>query len=143
MKTTARTRLAFIASGLLAAAPMTLLAQSEAESTAPPEEAMGPTQAMPSPETQTPVIEDQKVDQFAAAFVAVQNIQAEATQELSTAKDEQAATQVKASAEQKMVEAVKREGLEVEEFNRIADLMTTDLTLRSKVVEKVEKRRKG
>src|SRR4051794_7672399 len=99
MKTTARTRLAFIASGLLAAAPMTLLAQSEAESTPP--EAMGPTQAMPTPETQTPVIEDQKVDQFAAAFVAVQNIQAQATQELSTAKDEQAATQVKASAEQK------------------------------------------
>ena len=99
--------------------------------------------AMATPETQTPVVEERKVDQFAAAFVAVQDIQAQATQQLSTAKDEQQATQVKASAEQKMIEAVQREGLEVEEFNRIADLMTTDLSLRSKVVEKVEKRRKG
>ena len=91
----------------------------------------------------TAQVEDAKVEKFAAAFVAVQDIQAQATQELSNAKDEQQATQVKTAAEQKMIEAVQREGLEVEEFNRIADLMTTDLALRSKVVEKVEKRRKG
>jgi hypothetical protein len=146
MRLTANTRSALLASGLLALLPTALLAQSAPDPAAPPDataaDPMMPDAAA-TPETQTPVVEDRKVDQFAAAFVAVQDIQAQATQELSTAKDEQQATQVKASAEQKMIEAVKREGLEVEEFNRIADLMTTDLTLRSKVVEKVEKRRKG
>src|SRR4051812_36984062 len=141
MNTIARARYALIASSLLAA-PTALLAQTETETTPPPD-AVAQDPAMTTPETQTPVIEDRKVDQFAAAFVAVQDIQAQATQQLSTAKDEQQATQVKSSAEQKMIEAVQREGLEVEEFNRIADLMTTDLSLRSKVVEKVEKRRKG
>ncbi len=97
---------------------------------------------MAAPEMQTTVVEDRKVDQFANAFVAVQDIQAQATQELSAAKDDQQATQVKASAEKQMIEAVRREGLEVEEFNRIADLMATDLALRSKVVEKVEAKRK-
>jgi hypothetical protein len=141
MMNIANARYALIASSLLAA-PTALFAQSAAETTPPPD-AMTPSESMATPETQTPVVEERKVDQFAAAFVAVQDIQAQATQQLSTAKDEQQATQVKASAEQKMIEAVQREGLEVEEFNRIADLMTTDLSLRSKVVEKVEKRRKG
>jgi Domain of unknown function (DUF4168) len=143
MRLTANTRSALLASGLLALLPTALLAQSADPSTPPEATTPDPMAPGATPETQTPVVEDRKVDQFAAAFVAVQDIQAKATQELSTAKDEQQATQVKASAEQKMIEAVQREGLEVEEFNRIADLMTTDLTLRSKVVEKVEKRRKG
>jgi hypothetical protein len=146
MTLTAKRRTALLASGLLALAPTALLAQSVAEPTAPPEQttpdSTTPDATAMTPEAQTPVVEDRKVDQFASAFVAVQDIQAQATQQLSTAKDDQQATQVKANAEKQMIEAVKREGLEVEEFNRIADLMTTDLALRSKVVEKVEAKRK-
>lgn len=145
MKLTANIRTALLASGLMACAPAALLAQSPTDpatgQTTPPQ-TMGPESSMSTPETQTPVIEDRKVDQFASAFIAVQDIQAQATQQLSAAKDDQQATQVKASAEKQMIEAVRREGLEVEEFNRIADLMTTDLALRSKVVEKVEAKRK-
>ena len=145
MKPTANTRMALLACGLMALAPAALLAQSPTDpatgQTTPPQPA-GPDASMAAPEMQTTVVEDRKVDQFANAFVAVQDIQAQATQELSAAKDDQQATQVKASAEKQMIEAVRREGLEVEEFNRIADLMATDLALRSKVVEKVEAKRK-
>ncbi len=42
-----------------------------------------------------------------------------------------------------MVEAVERQGMKVEEINRIADLMTTDLSLRTRIAEKVQARRKG
>ena len=127
-------RCALITGALIAAAPGVLYAQSAAEQQGPPQ--------VTAPAASGPIA-DAKVDQFASAFVAVQDIQAKATEELSAAKDDQQATQVKAAAEQKMIEAVKREGLEVEEFNRIADLMTTDMELRSKVVEKVERKRKG
>lgn len=88
-------------------------------------------------------IEEKKVDQFAAAFVAVQDIQAKTARQLDTATSEQQATQVKAEAEKQMIAAVEREGLQVEEFNQIAGLLSTDVALRTKVVEKVEKRRKG
>lgn len=134
MKYRLNTRAAILASGILIAS--TAFAQNAAEQGPPvPDSA--------TPQTSTVQIEEKKVDQFAAAFVAVQDIQAQAAQQLSSAADEQQATQVRADAEKQMIAAVEREGLQVEEFNRIADLLNTDLALRSKVVEKVEKRRKG
>jgi hypothetical protein len=129
-------RAAIIASGFLLISPAAF-SQSAAEQ-GPPEPAI----AEPPPAS-TVQIDEKKVDQFAAAFVAVQDIQAQASQQLSSTTDEAQATQVKASAEKQMIAAVEREGLQVEEFNRIADLLSTDVALRSKVVEKVEKRRKG
>ena len=134
MKYRLNTRAAILASGLLIASGT--FAQTAAEQGPPvPESA--------APQTSTVQIEEKKVDQFAAAFVAVQDIQAQAAQQLDRATDEQQATQVRVDAEKQMIAAVEREGLQVEEFNRIADLLNTDLALRSKVVEKVEKRRKG
>jgi Domain of unknown function (DUF4168) len=128
-------RAAIIASGILLVSPAAF-SQSAAEQGPP-----APATAEPAPSTVQ--IDEKKVDQFAAAFVAVQDIQAQAAQQLSSATDETQATQVKASAEKQMIAAVEREGLQVEEFNQIADLLSTDVALRSKVVEKVEKRRKG
>ena len=122
---------ALLLAGLLVAAP-SLHAQTT--ETTPP----ATTQAAPSE-----AIADTKVDQFAAAFVEVQKIQAEATQELGAATDDTQATAVKAKAEKRMIEAVEREGMQVEEFNRIADLITTDIALRARVAEKVQKRVKG
>lgn len=124
---------AMLIAGLLIAAP-SLHAQTPDESSPPA------TQPQTAP---TEAIADAKVDQFAAAFVEVQKIQAAANQELGTATDDTQATAVKAKAEKKMIEAVEREGMQVEEFNRIADLITTDMALRARVAEKVQKRVKG
>jgi len=74
----------------LLAAPTALFAQSAAETTPPPD-AMTPSESMATPETQTPVVEERKVDQFAAAFVAVQDIQAQATQPRVVARTNQPA----------------------------------------------------
>ncbi len=133
MKSASNIPTAILASGILIAST-SAFAQSAAAQDPPVPDAAAP---------QTVQIEEKKVDQFAAAFVAVQDIQAQAAQQLSNTTDEQLATQVKAAAEKQMIAAVEREGLQIEEFNRIADLLNTDLTLRSKVAEKVEKRRKG
>jgi len=135
-------RLAVFAAGWLVVTP---LVNAQTPESSPPD-TMGPptapTQMQPPTDTSAQIA-DEKVDQFAAAFVAVQDIQAKASQKLNTAKDEQQATEVKATAEKQMVEAVERQGMKVEEFNRIADQMTTDLNLRTRIAEKVQARRKG
>lgn len=147
------THVVFLASGLLAV-PALLQAQiPEAQSPTeqaeeaeqlPPDAAAPPSQTEPAqPAEPTAQVEEAKVDQFADAYVAVQAIQAQAAQQLSATKEADKAIEVKANAEKEMVRAVERSGLEVEEFNRIADLMATDLTLRTKVIDKVQKRSKG
>jgi hypothetical protein len=123
----------------------TLLAIAPSLSAQTPDQAP-PAAATPVPQAESETsaaIADEKVEQFAAAFIEVQKIQAQATQQLTSTTDEQQATAVKASAEKKMIEAVEREGMQVEEFNQIADLITTDMSLRARVVEKVQKRAKG
>jgi hypothetical protein len=135
-------RIALFAAGWLLVAPV-VNAQMPDSAQPDPMGPPGPAQT-PAPSTDASTqIADEKVDQFAAAFVAVQDIQVKATQQLNTAKDDQQATEVKATAEKQMVEAVERQGMKVEEFNRIADLMTTDLSLRTRIAEKVQARRKG
>lgn len=140
-------RVALIAASWLVAAPLLHAQTPEQTPGQTPPDSMGPPASMQEdalpPSSSSASIADEKVDQFAAAFVAVQDIQARASKDLSTAKDDQQATEVKANAEKLMVEAVEKQGMQVEEFNRIADLMTTDLNLRSRVVEKVQARRKG
>lgn len=143
------TQVALLAAGLLAA-PALLQAQvpdeqlpAEQAEQLPPD-VTAPSQSEESEQSEpTAQIEEAKVDQFADAYVAVQEIQAKAAQQLSATPEADKAIEVKANAEKEMVRAVERSGLEVEEFNRIADLMATDLTLRSKVIDKVQKRSKG
>ncbi|MBB6095347.1 hypothetical protein HNQ60_004237 [Povalibacter uvarum] len=133
-----RTACAALTAGTLLAIAPSLRAQTPDQAPPPAEMPVPQTDSAPSA-----AIAEEKVDQFAAAFVEVQKIQAQATQQLTSTTDEQQATAVKATAEKKMIEAVEREGLQVEEFNRIADLITTDMSLRARVVEKVQKRAKG
>lgn len=138
---------AWLAAGLLAATPA-LYAQAPEEQSpdpAPQEtpEQMPPDMTTPDSEASTAQIDDTKVDQFANAYVEVQAIQAQAAQELNTTTDAAKVTEVRANAERQMIAAVERSGLQVEEFNRIADLMTTDVSLRSRVIDKVQKRSKG
>ena len=42
-----------------------------------------------------------------------------------------------------MIQAVQKSGLQVDEFNQIASQMASDLTLRNKVLEKVQQRSRG
>ena len=89
-------------------------------------------------------IDEQKIDQFADAYVAVQKIQTDAAAELdSTIGDpaKQQATQAKVETE--MIAAVERSGLKLEEFNGIVQTMTADANLRARVVAKIRERMGG
>jgi GTP1/Obg family GTP-binding protein len=88
-------------------------------------------------------IDDEKIEQFADAYVAVQTIQEKAASELQTAKDPAAANQVKANAETEMIAAVKRSGLQVDEFNQIVETMTANADVRERVAAKLQERQGG
>jgi hypothetical protein len=107
------------------------------EQTAPgatTEPASGATGATAGP------IEDEKIEQFADAYLAVQTIQQKAASELQSAKDPQQADKVKATAESDMIAAVERSGLQVPEFNRIVERMASDTEVRSRVAAKLQER---
>jgi hypothetical protein len=140
-------RAALLAAGIFAVSPA-LYAQAEEQvpaaqdETTVPEEATAPEPATTDPSTtaaSTPVSEA-KIDQFATAYVAVQHIQAKTSEKLSTTTDVAKANEVKAAAETDMIKAVEQSGLQVDEFNQIAQLMASDPALRTKVIEKVQEK---
>lgn len=136
---TTAVRAAALVSGLVALTPAALYAQTPPEETGPPVSAQEPA-AEAAPEATVP---DAKIDQFAAAYVAVQSIQTQTSQQLEATTDTKKADDLKATAETQMVEAVQKSGLQVDEFNQIASLMASNLTLRNKVLEKVQQRSRG
>jgi Domain of unknown function (DUF4168) len=106
-------------------------------------EANAADRAAPQAMMQTP-IDDQKIDKFAEAYVAVQTIQTKAAQELDSAsKDPAKQQQTQAAVENEMIAAVERTGLKLEEFNGIVQTMTADADLRAKVVAKIKERTGG
>lgn len=87
-------------------------------------------------------VADKKIDQFADAYIAVQEIQVQATEQLSATKDAEKAEVVKQSAETQMIEAVERSGLQLEEFNQIVQAMASDTTLRERVSDRIGERKR-
>lgn len=117
-----------------------------------------PAQEYPSPAQEAPLtdeapaassstaaapITDQKIEQFADAYVAVQTIQEKAATELQTAKDSATADKVKAGAESDMIAAVQKSGLQVDEFNQIVETMTANADVRERVAAKLQERQGG
>lgn len=124
------------------------------------QEPASPAQEYPSPasEAQTPPmneapqssssaasaqISDQKIEQFADAYVAVQTIQEKAASDLQTAKEPAQADQVKQKAESDMIAAVEKSGLKVDEFNHIVETMTANADVRERVAAKLQERQGG
>lgn len=123
-----RDALAALALGL--AATMTVHAQS-----ALPE----PDSALPAPAATT--VDEAKLDKFASAYLAVQNLQKDAQQ--AAASDPAAAQQKQTELQTKMSEAVRNSGLEIDEFNTIAQALVSDVDLRERVIAKVQQRTGG
>ena len=124
--------LTFLLSTFLAAGA---IAQVE-EPVSPPPENISP----PPPEVAP--LEDKKLDQFADAYLAIEQIHVKTASELKQTQDADAANKVKAQAEARIIEAVERSGLRLDEFNQIADLMVLDADLRQKIASRVQERRK-
>lgn len=88
-------------------------------------------------------IAEEKIEQFADAYLAVQTIQQKAATELQSAKDPEQANKVKATAESEMIAAVERTGMQVPEFNRIVEIMASNNEVRSRVAAKLQERSGG
>jgi murein L,D-transpeptidase YcbB/YkuD len=89
-------------------------------------------------------IDDQKIEKFADAYVAVQNIQSQAAKELDSSSADPAKQQeTQAAVETQMIAAVEQSGLKLEEFNGIVQTMTADANLRARVVAEIRERTGG
>jgi hypothetical protein len=132
--------------GLRAAAAcgtLTLLSMSAmAQTPAPSEDTTVAPPAAQLPDSAAPAVEEKKIDQFADAYIAVQEIQVRATQQLSATTDTAKANEVKQTAEDQMIQAVQRTGLQIEEFNQIVQAMATDEVLREKVSGRIGERKR-
>lgn len=64
-------------------------------------------------------ITDEQLDQFAEAALAVNQVGREYASRLQSVEDEAQAEQIRAEAQEAMVEAVREEGLSVDEYNAI------------------------
>lgn len=127
-----RDALAALALGL--AATMTVHAQS-----ALPEPDSAIDSALSAPATTT--VDEAKLDKFANAYLAVQSLQKDAQQ--AAASDPAAAQQKQTELQTKMSEAVRNSGLEIDEFNTIAQALVSDVDLRERVIAKVQQRTGG
>lgn len=111
-----------------------------ATATAPPRESTQPALDSTAKAPSATSVSDDKLNQFADAYVAVQKVQKESTDKAANTTDPAAAQAAAAELQTKMKAAVEKNGMQVEEFNQIAQLMLTDLDLRAKVAEKVQAR---
>jgi hypothetical protein len=92
----------------------------------------------------TQTLDEQKLDQFANAYVAVQQVQANAAAEIDSAAGDPAKQQAtQAKVESEMIAAVERSGLKLEEFNGIIQTLSADSDLRARVVAKIREKMGG
>jgi hypothetical protein len=87
-------------------------------------------------------LEEKKIAQFAEAYLAVEEVHLRTADELNKATDRVAANKARDKAETQMIQAIERNGLHVQEFNRIVELCALDPALRTRVADKVEERRR-
>ena len=105
-----------------------------------PKEEVPPPSATPVPPAAAP-LEDKKLDQYADAFLDIEQIQVEASAQLDKAENEAAALAIKEKAEGAIIEAIERSGLKLDEFNQITEVAALDTDVRRRIADRVEKRR--
>jgi Domain of unknown function (DUF4168) len=100
-----------------------------------------PDAVSPLPPDAAP-LEEEKIDQFADAYVVIEEIHTQAVADLENADNPDEASAIRASAEGKIIHAVERSGLQLNEFNQIAELMSVDPGLRARIASRVAERRR-
>ncbi|MEX1032251.1 MAG: DUF4168 domain-containing protein [Cellvibrionaceae bacterium] len=99
-------------------------------------------QPAPPPEpgfdsTPSEPVDDQTVEQFAAAYSSVQSIQEEFTERLQEADDREQAQSLQQEAQQQMLSTVEENGLSVQQYNEMIARMDQDPELRQRVFDLV------
>ncbi len=103
----------------------------------PPAEQQQPMQ-QEAPAVEEHSFSDAELEQFAQAFVEVEEVRNEYGPRLSDAEDMEAATEIQQEANELMTSAIEDNGLTVETYNAIAQSTQADPELREQILEKVE-----
>jgi hypothetical protein len=99
-----------------------------------------PEQAPPAAGSELETVDQAKLDQFADAYVAVEEIRIEASAELEGANDGESAQTIEQDARSRMLKAVEESGLTVEEYNDIAQQVNANPELRQDVQSRIDER---
>ncbi|MFB9146737.1 DUF4168 domain-containing protein [Halomonas alkalicola] len=121
---------ALFSAALLSAGLMSATAHAQQDPAAAPEQ---PQAAAPATD-----FTDEQLEQFAEVSQEIVVISQEYTERLQAAEDEAAQQEVQMEANDKMVEAVEKGGLDVDTFNAIGMAVQQDPELMQRVQEKVE-----
>lgn len=105
-----------------------------------PNEQVPPPSATPVPR-EAARLEDKKLDQYADAFLDIEQIEVKASAELEKAGDAATAVAIKEKAEGAIIEAIERSGLKLDEFNQITEVAALDEDVRRRITDRVETRR--
>lgn len=103
----------------------------------PPEEQSAPGYSSAPGATNPQKIDDATLKRAAAAYVKVQNINAQTRQVLSNTNDEDKKHQIMEQAESEKVAAVKREGMAPQQYNQVIMLVQADNQLQNKFLSYV------
>jgi hypothetical protein len=106
-----------------------------------PEPEVPPPSATPVPPEVAP-LEEKKLDQYADAYLDIEQIEVEASAEIEKAENQAAVVAVKEKAEGAIIEAIERNGLKLDEFNQITEVAALDDDVRRRISDRVEKRRR-
>ncbi|WP_028320857.1 DUF4168 domain-containing protein [Desulfatiglans anilini] len=83
-------------------------------------------------------VKDADMDKAAAAYVEVAQIQRELQESLQTAPDLDQRQALQENANQKMIQAVEGEGIDVEKYRQIMAAVSSDEDMRQKFMEKIQ-----
>jgi transcription initiation factor IIF auxiliary subunit len=106
-----------------------------------PSQTQAPADAtLPATTSTTANIDEAKLDKFVSAYSEVLQLQKEANEKQTTSADASASQALATETQTKMTTAVQRSGLEIDEFNQIAQQMLKDEDLRSRIAAKMQVR---
>ncbi|GAB2712268.1 DUF4168 domain-containing protein [Halomonas garicola] len=89
----------------------------------------------PSAEAQAQDFSDQQLQQFADASQEIAVVSQEYTERLQSADDEESQQEVRAEANEKMIQIVENSGLDVDTFNAIGQAIQQDPEMMQRVQE--------
>lgn len=93
----------------------------------------GATGSMGATSTPTARLSDEELEKFASAESKVSEIRDEFSEKLADADSQEKAQSLQLEAQEKMVEAVRDEGLEIPTYNEIAVRMQSDPQLQQRI----------
>jgi hypothetical protein len=94
------------------------------------------------PATQQSKVSDAELQAFAKAYVEYHKIRQKYEPELKAAKDPQQSKKIEDEANAKIKDALTKQQLTVQEYNRLFTLVNNDETLRKKAMKRIEEERK-